>query len=161
MVEAVVVLPVFIVIFAGTLYVRDRVLARQEAKTLARSCAWRYSMNGCASVPEGCDGIVGKSSSSSRDSEVDQQVRQRIDEAIGGDTQGVVATIVDPLLGPAIDAALGDSATATTSRDLERPGVLGGDIATVEGHYDLACNLAHTTPAKVVEDAWNLFPLKP
>jgi hypothetical protein len=45
--EAVVVLPIFIVLFISLFYVRDQVLAKQAAQERARTCAWLYSWNNC------------------------------------------------------------------------------------------------------------------
>lgn len=61
-VEAVVVLPVFLILFISLFYVRDQVLARQATQEQARTCAWLYSANNCEfdanSMPAYCDGVL-------------------------------------------------------------------------------------------------------
>lgn len=54
MVEAVVVLPFFIMLFVSSLFVTRRYLAVQAAQSQARSCAWQYSASSCINIPPGC-----------------------------------------------------------------------------------------------------------
>ena len=157
MVEAVIVLPLFIVIFLSLLYVRDQVLARQQAQTEARRCAWLYSMKNCQVVPPECAEVLGPpSNGSAADPAVEPAIRKATSEATG-DATGVISKVISPLLEVAIDAALGSSATAAANREIERPRLVGGGTKTVQGRYDLACNLAPSDPVDVAIDAWNHF----
>ena len=72
----------------------------------------------------------------------------------GGDSKGVIETVATKLLGPAIDALFGRFVDGSTTRQVARPGILGGGQTVVSGGYHLACNLQPTTPAQVVDDAW-------
>ena len=57
-VEAVVALPVLVLLFIAVFFFRDLAGARHEAATKARSCAWLYSANNCTTVPAGCEGVL-------------------------------------------------------------------------------------------------------
>ncbi len=154
MVEAVIALPLFIVVFVSVLYVRDLVLVHQRAKAEARSCAWLYSAKSCAEIPPGCAGVVGAPSDA---------VTSEEETLVSGVTEGLadvpdpVGSAVGALVEPAIRAAFGRSVTATARHDIPRPGLFGGGKKEVSASYGLACNLAHTTPAQVAADAWDLF----
>jgi hypothetical protein len=163
MVEAVIALPVLIVIFVSVLYVRDLVLARQQAATQARSCAWLYSARNCGGeIPAGCEGVLGELTfNGSKNPALEEALRGGVEGALreAGVDNGLVADVLTEVLKPAIDRALGSSVPATAERELTRPGLYGGGTKVVQGKYELACNLAPTTPAEVAKDAWNvLFP---
>jgi len=162
MVEATIVLPVFILLLVGVLYVRDQALTSHAVELTARTCAWQYSVTNCDLVPPGCEGLVTAGTSHNGAS-------QAVMDALRGgesgalkqaDKTGVVSKIVESLLGPVLEAAFGRSLDATAKRDLERPQLLGGDLDPVKkmtGHYHLACNLTPESPIDVAKDAWKLF----
>lgn len=159
MVEAVVVLPVFIVIFVSLLYARDQVLARQQANTLARSCAWQYSMNNCSHKPPECSAVLaGPILSGMKHPDLEDALTTGAADALSNaDASDLVGAAVGAILGPAFEAVLGRSVTATARRKVERPALYGGDVKTVQGSYELPCNLAPTTAPEVAKDAWSRF----
>ncbi len=53
-VEAVVILPFFVLLFLGLFFLREAFLEKQRLQAKARTCAWLYSQNGCNVVPPGC-----------------------------------------------------------------------------------------------------------
>ena len=152
--EAIVVLPVFILVFISLLYVRDQAVRKQAAEMHARSCAWLYSANNCEEIPAGCDDVLTSNDGVSED-EVSSALGDAADRLTEGG--GVVESVVEPLIMPALQAAFGRSLDATTSRDVARPGIYGGGMKTVTGRYHLVCNLKHKDPEDVVEDAWRLI----
>jgi hypothetical protein len=156
MVEAVIALPLFIVIFVGVLYVRDLVLVHQRAEGEARTCAWLYSETSCTEIPPGCAGIVG-TPSGTRTSEEAGLVR-RVTEGLTT-MPAPIGGAVNDLIEPAVAAAFGRSVTATARRDISRPVLLGGGEKEVSASYGLPCNLAPQTPEQVAADAWALFGL--
>jgi hypothetical protein len=161
MVEAVIALPVLILIFVSMLYVRDQVLARQQADTLARSCAWLYSAQNCTGpAPAGCGDVLGElTNTGAKNPALEEKLRGGMKTVLeGSELNDVVTGIVTDLLDPAIEAALGKSVPARAQQEVARPGVYGGGIKTVQGKYDIACNLSFTTPEDVAEDAWNMLP---
>lgn len=156
-VEAAVALPFFILVLSGVWFVRDRQIAIQSAENQARSCAWQYSANNCTKVPVGCEGVLLTPGTA-------PHAATKVDEALndakasvlaGGDSKGVIEKVATDLLGPAIEALFGGFVVASTTRKLQQPGILGGGQTVVGGNYHLACNLAPTTPAEVVSDAWD------
>jgi hypothetical protein len=155
-VEAVVALPFFILVLSGVWFVRDRQLAIQSAENQARSCAWQYSANDCSSIPKGCEGVLSPGTAPPTANAIDNALNDAKSEVLaGGDSKGVIEKVAAGILGPAIDALFGRFVEGKSSRTLNRPGVLGGGQAVFAGSYHLACNLQPTTPAEVVEDAWN------
>src|SRR4051812_8832514 len=155
-IEAVVALPFFVLVLSGIWFVRDRQLAIQSAENQARSCAWQYSANDCTSIPKGCEGVLTPGSAPPAGNVIDDALNDaKSAVSAGGDSKGVVEKIASGTLAPAIDALFGRFVEGKSSRTLNRPGVLGGGQAVFTGSYHLACNLQPTTPAKVVEDAWN------
>jgi hypothetical protein len=155
-VEAVIALPVFIIVLSGVWFVRDRQLAIQSAANQARSCAWQYSANDCTEIPKGCEGVLAPGTAPRAGNKVDDALNDAKKAVLaGGDSKGVIEKVATGLLGPAIDALFGRFVDGNTSRTLNRPGALGDGQTVVTGSYHLACNLQPTTPGKVVKDAWD------
>lgn len=159
MVEATIVVPVFILLLVSVLYVRDQALTQHDVEMKARSCAWQFSAANCNTVPPGCEGIVEQSTKQN-------PAAQAVMDALQGgkdqsvkhaDKTGVVSKIVDLLIGPVLEAAFGRSLDATVERDLERPGAFGGDTKAMTGRYHLACNLTPEDKDDVAKKAWDLF----
>lgn len=147
-VEAVVVLPIFLVLFISLFYVRDQVLAKQAAQEQARTCAWLYSWNNCNAqgMPAECEGVV-------TDNPMLGEVPSEVTDALGGDS--FFADIVAGMIEPVLEVAFGSSADAKVTRDVARPLLYGGETSTVVGKYHIACNLAPTTAPEVALDAWD------
>jgi len=151
MVEAVVVLPVLIILFVSVFYVRNQVLASQAAASEARTCAWAYSMNNCSTVPPGCDAqIVGAARS----------IDARVEEDLSKARSGVAGPVVDRVLKPVLDAAFGQALDANSYITYNRPSLYGGGTRDARGSYHLACNLAPQTLTDVAKDAWNALSSK-
>jgi hypothetical protein len=155
MVEAVIALPVFIVILIGVFYVRDQVLARQDAQAQARSCAWQYSANNCTEMPAGCEGVLGAlTKDGASGAALTKALAGGADSALGSVGNELVDAALGGLLDDALSSALGSSVPAAATREVARPALYGGGTAVVKGRYTLACNLAPTTPGEVAKDAW-------
>jgi len=63
MLEALMVLPVLWILALGVPFVRDRYLSQQRAALQARRCAWEHAINGCRSIPNGCEEALAQSGS--------------------------------------------------------------------------------------------------
>lgn len=159
MVEATIVVPVFILLLVSVLYVRDQALTQQDAEMKARSCAWQFSAANCDAVPPGCEGIVQQTTRANpAGQEIGDALQGGHDEAVKqADKTGVVSKIIDSLIGPALQAAFGRSLDATVEREVERPTAFGGKTKTMTGRYHLACNLTPEDPTDVAKEAWKLF----
>ncbi|HKY34634.1 MAG TPA: TadE family protein [Polyangiaceae bacterium] len=158
-VEAVVVLPVFVIIFISLFYVRDIAVTKQAAEEHARTCAWLYSALDCeGAIPAGCDDVLTEAPAASVIApDVDKAFNEGLDALKSGETPSggkLVSDAIVPLVGSALEAAFGRAIEANTVHPVERPGLFGGGQRTVKGRYHLACNLHPTTPGKVAEDAW-------
>lgn len=138
-------LPVFILILFGVLYVARVSDSRQAALVAARGCAWRYANAGCRQV-EGCGQVVVASA----DSGIDNDIRQRVEKG------GVLDEMTNiPLLGPVIEGIFGSAVAANAGRAVERPPVLGGGAVEVHGRYYLMCNERERDLGGILKDAFD------
>lgn len=130
MVEAVVMLPFFLLLFGLVLYVYREHEGRISASADARNCAWTYSANNCEGpLPPGC-----RTAGSIRSEEI-----QAADVADGSDSiLGALSGI--PFVGMVIDAVFGTSHRFAGARTFERPKVMGGGERTVSRNYTMMCN---------------------
>lgn len=146
-VEAVIVVPIFILLFISLFYVRDQVIARQAAQRQARTCAWLYSWNNCdkSALPPECQQVV-------TDEATFNDASTGLSEKLGG---GVVGDALKAILDPVLEAAFGRSLDAQVSKEIVRPAIYGGKVQSVTGRYHLACNLKSTTAPEVAKDAWS------
>ena len=159
-VEAVIVLPVFVIVFLGLFYVRDQAIVTQQAEQQARSCAWLYSAQDCeGAIPAGCEGVLTRADA--RDmappdltGKLDEQVN-RLKEGKSVNGGDVVMGIIGPTIGNALEAAFGNATEAKTSRQVSRSALFGPGQKTINGQYRLACNLHPTTLEDVAKDAWD------
>lgn len=149
-VEAVVVLPVFIVLFISLFYVRDQVLAKQAAQERARTCAWLYSWNNCQFdeklMPAECD-------RKATEAPIGADAAEAVTEKLTGD--GFFKDIVSGMLDEALEAAFGRATDVKISREVTKPALYGGKTQALTGEYHLACNLKPTTAPEVAKDAWS------
>lgn len=153
-VEAVVVLPFFVLLFVSVLYVRDRAIAKQAAQMQARSCAWLYSAADCRDVPPGCEGVLAEGQQGSPLPEIRQVLTNAGRGIASGEGGAIVESVIGSLLGRAIDHAFGRSVDARASETIDRPALYGGGEQALAGHYHLACNLRPQEPGDVALDAW-------
>jgi hypothetical protein len=157
MVEAVIVIPVLILIWASLYYLGDLFAVQQALEAKARSCAWLYSARNCQVVPAGCERVLTDSQGSA---DVAPEVGDALEEGgrkalEGADTQGVVATVAGKLVAGPLLAAFTSSVNAKATRDVDQPAAFGGGLKTVTGRYHLACNLAPTSPEEMAQKAWD------
>jgi hypothetical protein len=158
-VEAVVALPVLVLLFVGVFYVRDLATAKHDALTKARTCAWLYSANNCNEKPAGCEDILV-------DDDEGGKVTDKVAEALADGTDritkspgmgGAIEHIVSAMIEPALKAAFGRSVAANATNEVKRPALFGQGKQVVAGKYHLACNLNPSTMEDVVKDAWHLL----
>ena len=159
-VEAVIVLPVFVIVFASLLYVRDSAVAKQQAEQQARSCAWLYSAQDCeGAIPAGCEGVLTRADAPDMaPPKVERAFNEQLDRVKNGkdvNGGGLVMSVIGPTVGNALEAAFGNAVDAKTTRQVAHSSIFGPGQKTVSGKYHLACNLHPTTLEKVAEDAWD------
>jgi len=159
-VEAVIALPVFVIIFLGLFYVRDQAIAKQQAEQQARTCAWLWSAQDCeGAIPAGCEGVLHEANAPDvAPPDLKRALDRQLDRVKHGDSVSAgdaVMSIIGPTLGNALEAAFGNATEATTTRQVTRSRLFGPGQKTVTGQYRLACNLHPTTLPQVAEDAWS------
>jgi hypothetical protein len=164
-VETAIMLPFLLIVFSGIVYLGRLYLARQQALLTARSCAWRYAYNSCATLPPGCpkDIFIDKS-----DTQPDPALKDQINQA-KATTQGQpsgssssnpppntnafkdkTGGFVDDMVG----FVLGEAVTATNVRTVPKPPVLQAASDKAPASYYLPCN---TKEKKPIEMAIDLF----
>jgi hypothetical protein len=156
MVEAVIVIPVLLLLWISLYYAGGLVLTQQKTEVTARSCAWLYSASNCEEVPAGCGDILVDSSSASVAPEVSDTLQHGAQTAMnGGDAEGIVSSIVGALVVAPLVAAFTSSVDAKVEQQVQQPTVYGGGMKVVRGRYHLACNLRRDTPEAMAERAWS------
>jgi len=155
-VEAVVILPVLIILFVSVTYIRNQVLAQQAADNKARSCAWAYSANNCEAVPAGCEELVKPVTAGTG-------VASKVSDALSssaGWIGPVIKPVIEAVLDPVLENVFGRALEANTVVAFERPGLFGGGTQSARGKYRLACNIKPETAPEVAKDAWNALVSK-
>lgn len=156
--EAVIVIPVFILLWAAVIHVGGSFQAKSVASQTARRCAWAYANGGCDDVPEGCEGVVGGADRQFDDGDIDdvagddgqkirdgvQQISDPIDDSIGE----------IPVAGDIIHAIVGTATTATAGVPVKRPKVLGGQRQRLTTSYTVMCNEREKTLGSIVTGAF-------
>jgi hypothetical protein len=145
-VEAVVALPVLLLLFISVFYVRDNALALQSAANQARTCAWLYSAANCpedpSDIPAACQGAALS---------VDPDV---VDRPELPETVEPITSAIDRLLGVALEAAFGKATTVVADKSFSPPALYGGGTKVVHRNYHLACNIQKKDLGDVVLEAW-------
>jgi hypothetical protein len=161
-VEAIIMLPIFTIVFFGVMYVKDVSLAAHEALGRARQCAWAYSKGGCEAkkLPAGCelkttqfvgntpDTLFRKRASPAAEpvegTDAFQEANRSLDEGMQRlpEKSGLVAklkqAVLDVVMGVA-DAFGNEKANLYGGTTVTPPVILGPKRSIGMG-YRLACN---------------------
>lgn len=144
MIEATIMLPVFIIVLAAVLYFHRAYSAKLQSNVKARSCAWRYSVDGCqrSEMPKECnieyvtDGYTAIGDVVSSDDFEDNV--EASESRSTGDTarQGIAGAnrIALAFLG------LREGIVAQPTSDVQRPSLLGGGLRRIGSDYSVMCN---------------------
>lgn len=157
MVEAVIVIPVLILLWVSLYYAGGLALTQQKTEATARSCAWLYSAGSCdeENIPAGCQDYVHNTHVSSVPPKIADALDQGAQNAMnGGDAKGIVGSIVANLVAAPLVAAFTSAVDSRVDQQMAQPAAYGGGIKVVTGQYHLACNVPHDTPEKMAERAW-------
>lgn len=128
-IEAILALFVFIIVWAGVLYMGRAYSAKLELKSKARACAWIQSANSCSAHVD-CGTSVG-------DGNIDSAEGGLLDHfAVGGD----VGDFLSDILERQVEKLFGERATVAASHEFSRPVHLGGEQVSVSASYSLPCN---------------------
>lgn len=154
-VEAVVALPVIVILFIGVFFIRSITSGKLEADEEARRCAWEYSMNGCDAVPEGCAEVVAKEPLGPGNPDVEGAWETGIAKVQGGDFAGAIVNLLNQTVLQPLAEAFTQSLRSNKLIERDRPQLFGSGKSQVTGKYHLACNLKPKTADQVVDEAWD------
>lgn len=144
MLEAVIVLPVLVMLLAAVPLIAERYGGRQQALLEARRCAWSYALSGCTREADGCGGFETEAAPETEDESVVTTARS--ESAGGADVFELI-----PGLTRALEAVLGETARASVAIELrERDGVRRRARADLA----VACN---ERPRNVLDMARQVF----
>lgn len=155
-VEAVVSLPILVLLLVSAIHLRELMVGKQAAEMRARSCAWLYSADSCRHIPPGCEGVLAAGRQASGTPSVSAALaegRRRVERKQKGE---IVSSMLASLVGGVLEG-FGRSLDAHVTHDVARPPLLGGDTAVVAGRYHLPCNLSPTTLVDTAKQAWEIF----
>ncbi len=155
-VEAVILLPILILLFFGIIYVARVDSAKLSVLTQARGKAWVASMQACEGDAKSADQEHPEVKG------VNNQVNNALSQA-GQSTSGNVKSPIGGFVGKLLDAPLkalfGQSVTTSAFQSVPRPAFLGGKETTVVGNYRLPCNIKPYTLWDIAKSLWNQLPL--
>lgn len=159
-VEAVVALPVFVILFVGMFFVRDLTSSRLAADQEVRRCSWEYALNyNCGGTPPGCGNVVGKSHYGSLTPKFDQTLNSLGDTTQYQNSDGFAAVkrILQKFVSDYLAQAVTKRFEAQKTIERERPGLFGGGKSVVSGKYGLACNVPPQGQHDVLTAVWDQF----
>ncbi len=130
-VEIVVMLPVFISLFAGVLWLHRSGSAVQSAGAMARGCAWAHALQGCPdTLPEVCSELGVRSKAHGG------EVEQLEDTGWFGTLNSI------PVLGAAVRGVFGHAHIISASVSNE---TFAGEAATSSSRQYVLCNVVAQT----------------
>ncbi len=157
-VEAILVVLLMMLVFAGVLFVHRISLARQRDSANARACAWAYAGSGCRQMLPNCEEARFANSS-------DDVLGNLWDEVGDGGLIDATNRLADGsaiesavyiMIAPVLNALFGGDGFgySTSPRGIGRPILLGGGEVKVSGSYTLRCNLTELEPLEPLERVW-------
>lgn len=155
-IEAAIMLPLLIIVFAGVLYVEKLVSGAQRATSTARSCAWRVAASGCGEVPPECPDDAGEGEPKTQ-SRLDQAgVPSSIDLAgiareEGAEDDDRTNNVLSEI-GSRLNDLLLDRYEAHVEEEFQKSKILGGEKVTIDKSFSLPCN-SKPSSAEGVADA--------
>lgn len=150
MVEAAIMLPVFIIIFASVMYMSRKYETGIRMQERARHCAWLRSKSACeADAPSGC--------TISEDDDMSNSQFSDVTSSNNVDTSDIDSANSDAGFGgDLMDMILGDAVMARQESSITLAGVLGGGTQAIKGELLLSCNeKTKDNLGAVIESAWN------
>lgn len=159
-VEAVIALPVFVILFVGMFFVRDLTNSRLAADQEVRRCSWEYALNNnCEQKPIGCDNVVGDGHYGGLLPQIDTTLNNlgKASNTEGSDGFAAVQRILEKFVVDYLAQAVTKRFDAKKTVEQVRPALFGGGKSAISGRYGLACNVPGKKQDTVVEEVWNQF----
>ncbi len=144
--EAVMLLSVFILIFAGIRYVETLWESRQQVLLQARKCAWLYANAGCEeeNLPQDCIEILQDATGLPE--------RNALAESMNGGVLDGLAEV--PLIGPVIEGLFANAFTSRAERQVQQTPLIGERTVAIIGNYYLMCNEKKRDMLDLITDAF-------
>lgn len=143
--EAVIMLPVYLAMFALFGLVHNEAHQKMETLAQSRSAAWQRSNAGCEGEDESCPSCMGVEGAD------DGTVYGDIDGAINGVGE---VPIVGSILEGMLDGLFGSQTTLRASATIERPRLLGGGSRNATSSYTVLCNPVRTSVWEMLRNAF-------
>jgi hypothetical protein len=152
-IEAVVLLPCFLLLFFAIYGIHSRYEAKQRALANARHCAWVYSQRGCAGpLPPGCS----TRPSTPRALAAKQYVESDFSTVSSGTEKPArLSGVIENQVGEPQRTLFGRYINATSRISPEVPDILGWDESDTQAKYHLACNLEPQRLSDVLSFLWD------
>ena len=155
-VEVVMMLPFFILVFAGVYYMHGLYAGRQLAMTKARSCGWAYAKAGCrGNRPAECPGPEGGNDPGGATVDPKDSASEGMFQFI--DDVGSIPVIGDILVAP-FKELFGEPLATMARHQITQPKPsYGPDAFTVGGRYFTLCNTVRKDWDDVAKDVFCTF----
>jgi hypothetical protein len=143
-VEAVMLLPLLTILFAGVFYMSSLYNTRQQALVTVRGCAWAYSKRACGGttgLDERC--VVGNV----------RTLDTGGAETLGGRIDSILSAAENiPVLGTLVEELFGRTFAMSVSTQVPSGPFRPGEPTGVRGGYYTLCNTEERTPGQVAID---------
>ena len=152
--EALLVVTFCSVVWAAVVSTGRLHVARQQARSQARSCAWSVAVAGCQEIPAQCGGAgAARGPSSPRLQEKFSRAVSGVASEAADDDAGGVASSREAVEA-AIEGLFFERISAKGSRQVRRPVRWGGETVEVRETYSLPCNSRPSSAPRHAHDAF-------
>lgn len=158
MVEGAVMLPVFVLIFIGVIYLSRVYHTNLNAAEKVRECAWAYSLKGCDSLPPHCQRSPTTPKVDVSLSGLGNKVKDSFGEL---QSKGIPSDVGDlkEALGPISDLlasslALENEQKLIAVEGYKRPAFFGGGQHNTSRNYTIMCNETPRESLEVLKSIW-------
>lgn len=138
-VEALIMLPVLLVLWVGVLFMHNQYYQNQQARLLAKQCVWEYSQAGCKGpIPKACEQAPENLAEYEDNSGTMGFVHRKV-ENDGKMNENEHEEPVNNAL-KTDNGLFGRPTQVTLSKQYERPSLFGGGQRKTQAHQYLMCN---------------------
>lgn len=144
-IEAVIMLPFFIMVWGLLLFAVDVYKHKIDAGIRARDCGWTFAQTGCQTVPPSCQEEPGDPVST-EDAAGSSELASTVDDL------PIDIPIIGDVLNGVVDTIFGELRRARHSEDVQRPQVLGSTTVQTRGAFAIMCNERPRTVGEMALD---------
>lgn len=155
LVETAVLLPFFVIVLAGLVYLGRKKLAEHDALATVRRCAWAFSKGACRTPPPRCPPELFEPERAPADQELIGSVNEARAAAGASTGEGGFAGAVRRRVDGLVELVLGESVRVEQRLEVAVPPPLPGSTRIASARYYLPCNLAPTSPGRIAGELWD------